>query len=159
MNKHIKDNLENGVMTLPMETSSNNFENFKLLIKGKVSSASKEERVKVALLGLKYSMEDHYQSRFVHHDIGFYIKFFLQAVDIRQSGFAKYLAIKPSNFSKILNGERKLNMELALILDKLSGIDANLWLNIQSKNELAKITKIMNKDLKKINLKQLLNQQ
>ena len=64
--------------------------------------------------------------------------------------------MKSSNLSKILSGERRLNIELAIILEKLSNISADLWLRIQNHNELKKTLKTQKKRLRKYNLKELI---
>ena len=51
---------------------------------------------------------------------------------------------------------RRLPIELALILDKLSNINAGLWLRIQNKNEISKIQKTHSKQIKKYRLKELI---
>ncbi len=156
MNNELIEDIENGILTEPMDNDSRNFEDFKLLIRSKVTNASKDERIKVALLALKYKMEDYYSTNLNNIEVGNFIKSFIESTEIKQNRFAEYIDMKPSNFSKILSGDRKINMELALILEKLSDIEAELWLNIQSKNDLAKISKRMNVELKKYRLNQLI---
>ena len=88
--------------------------------------------------------------------MGSFIKKFIKLIEIKQIEFANYLEIRPSNLSKILNGERRLTIELALIMEKLSSINAELWLRIQNKNEIIKIQKSNSKQLDKYELKELI---
>ncbi|MEO0777794.1 MAG: addiction module antidote protein, HigA family, partial [Bacteroidota bacterium] len=59
----------------------------------------------------------------------------LERLGIKQTKLARYLGLKPSNFSKILSGSRKLNLELSLILGQIFELDPQLWMSIQLKND------------------------
>ena len=148
--------IDNGVLTEPMEGNSKEFNDFKLLIKSKVENANKDDRINLALLALKFKMEDSYNSMNESMEVGSFLKQFIQTIEIKQSRFAEYVNMKPSNLSKLLNGDRRINIEFSLILEKLSGIEAELWLNIQSKYELEKTTKKMRNELSNYKLKQLI---
>jgi len=156
-NKDTLSQLTNGILTESMDIGTKEYEDFKLLIRSKVSEASKDERIKIALLGLRFHMEDYLKSKSKTIEVGNFIKQFVQLIEVKQVEFAKYLSIRPSNLSKILNGERRLTIELALILEKLSNIDARLWLRIQNKNEIKRIQKISSKSINKYRLKELIN--
>jgi addiction module HigA family antidote len=147
--------LENGVLTVKMETKSKEYKDFRLLIKSKVLNSSKDERVKVALLSLKYEMEDYLKTRKSKTLIGKFIKQFILSTESKQTEFAEFLGMRPSNLSKLLNGERKLSLDIALILEKISNISAETWLLIQNRNEIFKLKKLKKKDLEKYKLKQL----
>ena len=154
--KDILNQLTNGVLTKPMDIGTKEYEDFKLLIRSKVSETSKEDRIKISLLGLKYNMEDYLTSNSKIKEVGSFIKQFLKLIEIKQIQFANYLEIRPSNLSKILNGERRLNIELAIILEKLSNIKAELWLGIQNRNEIYKTQKSKSKQNRKYKLKELI---
>jgi len=156
-NKDTLSQLTNGILTESMDIGTKEYEDFKLLIRSKVSEASKDERIKIALLGLRFHMEDYLKSKSKTIEVGNFIKQFVQLIEVKQVEFAKYLSIRPSNLSKILNGERRLTIELALILEKLSNIDARLWLRIQNKNEIKRIQKSSSKRINKYRLKELIN--
>jgi len=156
-NKDTLSQLTNGILTESMDIGTKEYEDFKLLIRSKVSEASKDERIKIALLGLRFHMEDYLKSKSKTIEVGSFIKQFIQLIEVKQVEFAKYLSIRPSNLSKILNGERRLTIELALILEKLSNIDARLWLRIQNKNEIKRIQKSCSKSISKYRLKELIN--
>ena len=70
---------------------------------------------------------------------GAFLKQYLKPLRIKQTKFANYIGLKPSNFSKSINGERPINYDLALILGKIFNIDPMLWIEIQTKNELNKL--------------------
>ncbi len=147
--KDILSQLTDGVLTLPIDVGTKEYQDFKLLIRGKVAETPKEERIKISLLGLKYNMEDYLESKLEITQVGSFIKQFIKLIEIKQIEFANYLNIKPSNLSKILNGERRLNIEMALILEKLSSINAELWLRIQSQNVMLRVQKLQSKQMNK----------
>ena len=153
--KDVLNQLTNGILTESMDIGTKEYSDFKLLIRSKVAETSKDKRIRISLLGLKYHMEDYLQSKSQLVEVGSFIKQFIKLIEIKQVDFAKYLELRPSNLSKILNGERRLSIELALILDKLSNINAGLWLRIQNKNEIRKIQKSHSKQFKKYHLKEL----
>ena len=68
--------------------------------------------------------------------VGDFIKSFLYSLNIRQNKFAEYLKIKPSNFNKLLKGERSLSYEMAIILGNIFKVEPRIWLNIQAKNKI-----------------------
>jgi len=148
--------LTNGILSEPMDIGTKEYEDFKLLIRSKVSETPKDERINISLLGLKYHMEDYLNSNSKIKQVGIFVKQFISLIEIKQIEFANYLDIKPSNLSKILNGERRLNIEFALILERLSNIKAELWLGIQSQNEIRKVQKTNSRQIKKYKLKELI---
>lgn len=148
--------LTNGTLTEPMDIGTKEYEDFKLLIRSKVTHTTKEERIRIALLGLKYNMRDYLNSDTKTISVGSFIKQFIKVIEVKQIDLAKYLNMKSSNLSKILSGERRLNIELAIILENLSDISADLWLRIQNRNELKKAMKTHKKRLTKFKLKELI---
>ena len=154
--KDILSQLTNGVLTEQMNIDTKEFEDFKLLIRSKVAESSKDERIKISLLGLKYNMKDYLASESQIRKVRSFIKQFIRLIEIKQIEFANYLEIRPSNLSKILNGDRRLNIEFALILEKLSSIDAEIWLRIQNQNEIRKVQRSHSKQIKKYKLKELI---
>ncbi|OQX79689.1 MAG: hypothetical protein B6D64_04365 [Bacteroidetes bacterium 4484_276] len=91
-------------------------------------------------MSLKFKMEDYLESE--GQDIslaGEFLKLHLKALQIQQNKFADYIGLKPSNLSKLINGERPINYEMALIFGEIFNIDPMLWIEIQAKNELKKL--------------------
>jgi len=150
------ESFQNGILTDRMDKNSKEYEDFKLLIKSKVESTSKEERVRIAILSLKYRMEDYLDSGKRNIPIGEFIKAFVEGAEIKQVRFAEFLGIRPSNLSKILNGERRLSLDLAIILEHITKIKAEVWLMIQNRNEIFKIKKLKKVEFSKYKLKQLM---
>ena len=69
---------------------------------------------------------------------GLDIKDELQARGMPQRELAKNLGIKPSQLNEIIRGKRNITPQLALLLEKVLGIDADYWMNAQKQYELDK---------------------
>ena len=147
---------EKGMQTQPMETSTQEFKDFQLLIKAKGQNATLEEKIKVKMTGLKFRIEDYLATESSEQTpVGYFIKQALTALDIKHKTFAKYIDLKAPNLSKLLKGERKINMEQALIFENLFNIKAELWIAVQTKNQLVQLEKINRKNFKKYKIKDL----
>ncbi len=68
---------------------------------------------------------------------------------ISQSDFAKQIGYSKSQLNEIIKGKRNLNAELALLLEKALGIDADYWLEVQKNYDLDK-AKINQKNQKRL---------
>lgn len=64
------------------------------------------------------------------------IKDELDTVNTSQADFAKLIGIKRSQLNEIIKGKRGLNAELALLLEKTLGIDADFWMELQKNYEM-----------------------
>ena len=150
-------NLETGALTVPMDIGSDAFKDFQLFIKSKSMSQTEGQRRLVKLMGLKFQMEDYLSHDNPEHiSIGDFLKAFLSTAQIRQNRFAEYIGLQPSNFSKLLNGDRKLNVEVALILSNIFDVAPSTWIGIQTKNELSNVSEEKLKSYSKYQLKELL---
>ena len=157
--EHTEDKLSqltNGILTEKMDIGTKEYEDFKLLIRSKVAETPKKERIRIALIGLKFEMEDYLQSDEETVQLGNFIKKFINLLEIKQVDFANYLEIRPSNLSKLLNGDRRVTTKMAVILERLSQIEAELWLGIQNKNEIRQIEKSNSKAISKYTLVELI---
>ena len=56
----------------------------------------------------------------------------LEARGIKKKDFARQLEIEASNLSAILHGKRDISKELAIKLEKLLGIPARTWIELQN---------------------------
>ena len=145
-----------GVQTQPMDTSTQEFRDFQLLIRAKNHNASLEEKIIIKMLGLKFKMEDYLNSENSNQiPVGHFVKQALTKLNIKHKNFAKYIGLKGPNLSKLLKGERKINMEQALIFENLFDIEAELWIAVQSKNQLAQLERLNRKNFKKYQIKDL----
>lgn len=89
-------------------------------------------------------------------EIGHFIKKILAIYNLPQKKLADYLGLNKSNFSALMNGNRKINYDIALKLAYIFGIKAELWLAIQNKNELWKLETANKKEYEKYSLKGLM---
>ncbi len=91
-------------------------------------------------------------------DPGHFIQKILDIYSIPRQKLANYLGINKSNFSALMSGSRKINFDLALKLAHIFGISAELWLQIQNKNELHRLRQANREEYEKYTLKGLLEQ-
>lgn len=72
-----------------------------------------------------------YKDKVAFHP-GYYIKEAVDESGLTQEDFAKRLDTTPKNLSKLINGEQKLSVEMAVKLSRMLGTSVNYWLNLQS---------------------------
>lgn len=147
------------VLTDRMDVGSREFDEFQAILLNKSRERSKERKKMIELMALKFKMEDYLHSKDKHSElVGDFLKAYLNAFEIRQNKFAKYIGLKPSNLTKLIKGERSLNHELALIFGTIFGNDPMLWLDIQDKNKLYELSKTKRKEIEKYSLDDLISQ-
>lgn len=149
-------NKESEVLVQSMDTKSQEFKDFQLLIKAKVENTSLDDQIWIKLTGLKYEMEDYLtqdSAEMIH--TGDFLSQALSLLNIKQREFASYIDLKAPNLNKLIKGERKINIEQALIFENIFNIDAALWMGIQTKNQLNRLEKANRKLYKKYKIKDL----
>lgn len=62
----------------------------------------------------------------------------IQANGYSQSDFSKLIGLKRSQLNEIIRGKRNINAEIAILLEKILGIDAGYWLDLQKNYDLDK---------------------
>lgn len=62
----------------------------------------------------------------------------MEANEYSQIDFAKLIDIKRSQLNEIIKGKRNINADLALLLEKALGIDADFWMEAQKNYDLDK---------------------
>jgi len=139
MNKNREENI--GVLTNRMNENSDEFNKFQAILLNKSRKQTEQQKRDVELMALKFNMEDYLESDDSDiTSVGEYLKTLLRVTKIRQNKFADYIGLKPSNLSKLIGGERPISHEVALVLGKIFKIEPMIWLNIQAKNELKRLT-------------------
>jgi addiction module HigA family antidote len=141
------------------ETNNEDLELFHNIIKEKFNSQSPEEKFRNILISIRFKMEEYLESNNPSKliNVGYFIQEILDSLNIKSKNFAEYLNLKPSNFTSLIKGHRKLNVELALKLGAIfKEIPPQIWVNLQIKNELLKIKKEKSKEFKNYSLKALL---
>jgi addiction module HigA family antidote len=139
MNKNREENI--GVLTNRMNENSDEFNELQAILLNKSRKQTEQQKRDVELMALKFNMEDYLESDDSDiTSVGEYLKTLLRVTKIRQNKFADYIGLKPSNLSKLICGERPISHEVALVLGKIFKIEPMIWLNIQAKNELKRLT-------------------
>jgi addiction module HigA family antidote len=141
-----------------INTNSSDFLFLKEQIVHKSIQQNKKQIVVTNFLSLKYQMDDYLLATcpFPIISIGTFLKEFISALGLKQKFFAEYIGIKNSNLSALLKGRRKLNLDIAIKLEKIFNTPSTLWLNIQSKNELLIFQNSNNSSYDNYNLDDLL---
>ena len=131
---------QEGMLTNRMDIGTQGFDDFQAVLLKKSRKRTDIQKRKIDLLTLKYQMEDYIVSD--ERDVksaGEFLKIILKSLHIKQNKFAEYIGLKPSNLSKLMNGERNINYDLALIFGRLFNHSPMLWIEIQAKNELYRL--------------------
>jgi len=138
--KKTKQEPKESILTNQMDLGTQGFDDFQTFLLKKSIERTENQKRKIDLLTLRYQMEDYIATD--ERDIksaGEFLKIFLKSLHIQQNKFAEYIGLKPSNLSKLLNGERNINYDMALIFGRLFNHNPMLWIDIQAKNELHKL--------------------
>lgn len=148
----------NGTGTGVVNVNSEDFKALQRAIREEVKKQTPEERMKYALIALHIQMKTYISKDYdgVYRSVGEFLKGYMTAIGIKNKTFAQYIEIEESNLSAIVRDKRKINLNLALKLEQIFGVDANIWLQIQSKNELQKLKEERKNDYQKYQLADLL---
>jgi len=135
-----KQEPQESMLTNRMDIGTQGFDDFQAILLKKSRKRTDNQKRKIYLLTLKYQMEDYIVSDEMEvKSAGEFLKIFLKSLHIQQNKFAEYIGLKPSNLSKLMNGERNINYDLALIFGHLFNHNPMLWIEIQAKNELHRL--------------------
>ena len=125
------------LLTSRMDVGTKGFDYFQELLLRKSRERTENQKKKIELLSIQYQMEDYVNSEDSElRTAGEFLKYILKTLHIQQNRFAKYIGMEPSNLSKLINGERSINYNLALIFGRLFNHNPMLWIEIQAKNEI-----------------------
>lgn len=156
--KKAEEIIGQGMLTVPFNNKSSEANELQSILDKKIDSYSTEQQQAITLFSFRVKMKDYLAKPITTKEIklaGDFLKDLLRELNIKQNRFASYLAMQPSNLSKILNGDRKISFEFALILEQLFNIESDIWLSIQSKNKLLALPISEVKRVKKYKLKDL----
>jgi HTH-type transcriptional regulator/antitoxin HigA len=67
---------------------------------------------------------------------GAYLAEILESREIKKNDFARRAGISPKAVSQIINGKALYSSELALVFERVLGVDARLWMNLASSWQL-----------------------
>ncbi len=153
-----QEKISEGLLAVQIDSKSSDFHDFKQFLKSKVDSLSIDQRNIIELQSSRIEMLEYLESDVKKKELveaGKFLKEILKKLNIKQNKFSEYLGIKPSNLSKLLNGDRSIGIELSIILEEIFGIESNLWTRVQMKNKLLKISKRELQSYKKFKLRDL----
>lgn len=152
--------LENGVLTSSMNVKNREFKELQLFLKKKQEALSEKQKLEIELFALQVKIEDYLNS---HEDenniltVGDFLRLYIENLDLKQNKLAKYIGLNPTNFNKILSGNRKVNFELSFTLSHIFNLDPKIWILIQVKNEYLELKKSKAKYFQQFNLEDLIN--
>jgi len=85
------------------------------------------------------------------------LRIYIDKLNLKQNKLANYIGLNPTNFNKILSGNRKVNFELSYTLSQIFSLDPKAWILIQVKNEYKELKKNKSKYFQKFNLEDLIS--
>ena len=151
---------QESMLTQRMDVGSQGFNDFQAILLSKSRKRTESQKMGIDLLTIKYEMEDYLISdKSEVRPVGEFLKAILRILKIQQKQFAEYLDLKPSNLSKLINGERTINYDLALIFGRLFNHNPMLWIEIQAKNELNRLLHAERKKYSVYSLTDLIREQ
>jgi len=122
----------------------------------RIHNHTDEEKQNIELNAIKFKMLNYLEDESVELVLaGTFIKEYLKVLKVKQKVFAAYINWNPGNLTKLLNGSRKVNYELAMILGNTFQVDPALWLRIQDENELIQLRKLNSSKFKNYSLRRL----
>ena len=141
-----------------VNTNSKDFKALRTAIKEHAKNQTTLDRIRYELISLKFQMEDYISNDepSTKIEVGEFLRKHLKAIKIKNKDFAKYIELEESNLSAVIRGRRKINLDLAFKLGQIFNLDPNLWLLIQSKNELLGVDNKKKLDYQKYRLDDLL---
>ena len=142
MSTKLKSESEERVLTNSMNVNTKEFKSFQLLLREKSESQNPSEKMAIELFSLQIKVEDYLNTEEGEIiSVGDFLRDYLARLNIKQNQLAKYIGLKPSNFSKILTGTRKVNFEQSFMLGQIFSLDPKAWMQIQIKNEYLELKK------------------
>lgn len=132
------------------------------LIRQRISEASisqtRSQILENKVMSIKLKMiaylDDPLDSKII--EAGLFLKNLLDALEIQQKRFAEYVSYHPANLSALLSGRRKMNNQLAIKLDEIFNVGSELWMKIQTKNDLIESRKTRKAQKGKYRLRDLI---
>ena len=147
----------NGLGEASVNTGNKDFKKLLSTIKEISSNQSEEEIIDNEFLSIRFQIES-YLTATTNEIIlaGEFIEKYLAVIKIKKKDFAKYINYEETNLSALIKGRRKINLDIALKLGKIFKINPEVWLRIESKNDLILQSKKMKEDYDKYSLQDLL---
>lgn len=150
--------LEDGLVGNPngLDQNSEGYKKLKQAIADVYNSYSEEDKLNIKLDGIRYAIIDYLENESVHIVApGTFIKKCLEVSMVNQKTFANYINWNTGNLTKLLNGSRKINADIAMILEATFPVSAATWLRLEDKNELVRAKQQQTRDYHQYSLKRL----
>lgn len=156
--KEINPGGVNGTGRGIVNTNSKDFKGLREVVKKHANQQTQSDKIKYELISLKFQMESYVlnDEPTEIREVGEFLKKHLNAINVKNKEFAKYIEMEESNLSSIIRGRRKINIDLAFKLGQVFNIDPDLWFLIQSKNEILSVDEKRKLDYRKYRLEDLL---
>jgi len=115
----------------------------KRIIKSYADELPESERIENQLSGIKLRMNSYLNNDQEEKLVstGEFLNEVLSIYGIKKNKFARYLDLEEPNLHALLKGRRKINNLIAKKIQMTFGIDEELWLFIETKNEIKKFNK------------------
>ncbi|MFI5137170.1 MAG: transcriptional regulator [Sphingobacteriales bacterium] len=125
-------------------TNSDGYRKLQEIIMARSAALTADQKREIEFNAIRYRMMEYIQNDDSAEVVepGTFIRQYLKAANIRQNTFAVFIHSNPGNLGKLLNGTRKINYETAMILGSAFKVDPRIWLHIQDKNEMLRLSKI-----------------
>jgi plasmid maintenance system antidote protein VapI len=112
----------------------------KRIIDARSQSQTDEEVIENQMIGIKFSINQYLNGSITADlvEAGEFLNDILKAFNIRKNRFANYIGLSEPNLYALLKGRRKFNNEIANKIEQIFNIDAQVWLYIETKNDIKK---------------------
>lgn len=115
---------------------------FQFLAKDNANQRRDEQKIKNELMAIRYEVEEYINdNRAKPLTIEKVVSDYLDVLNLSFRKFAINLDTTDSNLRKYLSGERKFNADLAMKFSCFFHTPAEIWLQLQLKNELSELKK------------------
>jgi len=125
------------------EWSDEKLARIKALVKSESNKRSPQRVLRNEFLTITYQMEEYLDNEEIPQDKLFTIKMFLASflliMGLSRRKFATHIDITDGNLLKYLSGERKFNTDLAMKFSSFFHTTPDIWLNVQTKNDLIRL--------------------
>lgn len=128
----------NGLGESLVNTNSPSFQHLQQMIQQHHASQTTAEKMRNGIVSLRFQMDAYLTNDEVKTIVpaGSFMEQLLEVTGISKKKFSGYIDLDYSNLIATLKGRRKVNPELAIKAGKIFGINPEIWLHIESKNEL-----------------------
>lgn len=118
---------------------------------------TQEETIKIQLSGLKLRMANYLNNNTNSTIVntGEFLNQLLKIYKIKKNKFAKHIEIEEPNLHALIKGRRKINNKIAKKLEMIFKIDAQIWMFIETKNEVKKFDKLNSLSNKSFSINEL----